>query len=96
MRNNNINTDTLENPKPLSKKYSSAKNIEHENNNTRKIIHRYFQLKLQNDANIDMKTSQYCAKGKTMASHFARYLNSVIDQEIPAKYIQHKQKYDQG
>ena len=30
-----------------------------------------------------------------MTSHFAGYLDSVKDQEIPIKYIQHKRKCDQ-
>ena len=82
-KNNNINIDILEKHTYLSKY-------------TRKIMLEYFQRKLQNDANIDMKTSQYRTRNKTMALHFAGYLNSVIDQEVPAKYIQHKQKCDRG
>lgn len=58
MRNKSIKIDTLEKPSSFSKKISSAKNIEHENKNTRKVMHEYFQRKLQNDANVDMKSSQ--------------------------------------
>ena len=96
MRNNKINIFTQEKPKPLSKKYSSTKNIRHENNCTCKVMYDYFQRKLQNNANNDMKTIQYRTKNKTMTSQFTGYLDAVKDQEMPIKYIQQKRKCDQG
>ena len=73
MRNNKINIFTLEKPKPLSKKYSSPKNIKHKKNYRRKVMHGYFQRKLHSDANINMKPNQYRTKNKTMTPHFAGY-----------------------
>ena len=44
---------------------------------------------VQRDVGIDMKTIQYCTKNKTKTLQFAGYLDSVKNQEIPTKYIQH-------
>ena len=59
---------------------------------TKKVMHGYFQRKVKNYTNIDQKLSQHRTKNRNTTSHFVSYLDSIIDQEIPTKYLQHKRQ----
>ena len=53
-------------------------------------------FKLKSDANIDLQTSLNRSKNKNITSHFVGYLDAIIDQEVPTRYLQHKRQVDQG
>ena len=66
----NITENPDEKPKSLYKKYTAAKTKEHERNHINKKMHGYFQKKLQQDENINIKGSQLLLRTKQMMSHF--------------------------
>ena len=51
---------------------------------------------MKSDANIDFHTSLNQSKNGHTSSHFAGYLNAIMDQEIPTRYLQHKRQVDHG
>ena len=56
----------------------------------------YFQKKLQQDENIDIKASQLRLRTKQMMSHFEEYFGAIQDQEIAMKYLKRKHQIDSG
>ena len=70
--------------------------IEHDERYIRMIIDGFFQRKMKSDANIDFHTSLSQSKNRNTSSHFAGYLNAIMDQEIPSTYLQHKRQVDHG
>ena len=58
LTNKNIMKNPDEKPKSLNKKHTAEKTKEHERNYINKKMHGYFQKKLQQDENIDIKGSQ--------------------------------------
>ena len=96
LRNANIEIETREKPKTLSRRFNATKSYEHDEKYTRKVMHGFFQRKLKSDANIDLQTSLNRSKNKNITSHFVGYLDAIIDQEVPTRYLQHKRQVDQG
>ena len=76
----------------LNKKYTAEKTREQEKNYINKKMHGYFQKKLQQDENIDIKGSQLRLCTKQMKSHFEGYLEAIQDQEIATKYLKRNTK----
>ena len=66
------------------KKYSSKK------------VHSYLYNKLQSDSKIDTNINKRRSTDKSMTSQFEGYLASILDQEIPTKYLINKQQKEAG
>ena len=88
----NINPEKNEKPKRLSRKFNLQKSEQRNERYTNKVIHGYFQRKLKDDSKIDHKTSLQRNKNRSTSSHFNSYLDSIVDQELPTRYIQHKRQ----
>ena len=71
LRNANIEIETKEKPKVLSRRFNAAKAIEHDERYTRKIVHGFFQRKMKSDGNIDFHTSVSQSKNRHTSSHVA-------------------------
>ena len=96
LRNANIEIETKEKPKVLSRRFNATKAIKHHERYTSKRMHGFYQRKMKSDANIDFHTSLSQSKNRHILSHFADYLNAIMDQEIPIRYLQHKRQVNHG
>ena len=83
-------------PKLISNKYVKLNHKQRHETYTNKKMHGYFQKKLENDPNIDMKTSQTRSVNNHMTSQFEGYISAVQDQELPTKYLINKRDKDAG
>ena len=52
------------------------------------LLQRVMQTLTSTQASVNQRTD--------ISSHFAGYLNAIMDQEIPTWYLQHKRHVDQG
>ena len=96
MRNAIIEIDTKEKLEVLSRRLNATKVIEHRERYTRKTMHGFFQKKMKCDANIIFHTNLSQSKNRYTSSHFAGYLNAIMDQDIPTRFLQHKRQVDHG
>jgi hypothetical protein len=93
--NQNIVNDD-ENPKSISRKYTSAMMIEHEKKYQEKVMHGYIQRKIEQDNQIDKTRSQSWLKDRYLTSHFTAYACAIQEQEIATKYLINKRQKDNG
>ena len=61
---------------------------------TAKVIHGYYERKINIDTQIDKHLSNYWKKDKSVTSQQQDYLSTIRDQELRAKYLRYKRAQD--
>ena len=96
LRNYDIDPDCNDKPKKLSRKVNAVLTLKLIERYENKKMHGYFERVVLKDERIDKELSHRKTNNKNTTSHFAGYLDAIIDQEIPTKYLQHKRQIDNG
>ena len=64
--------------------------------NTAKVMHGYYDRKIDNDTQIDKHLSSYWEKDKFIMTLQENYFATIQDQELPTKYLKNKRAQDSG
>ena len=68
----------------------------HKEKYTAKVMHVYYERKINSDTQIDKHLNTYWKKDKFITSQQENYLSTVQDQELPTKYLRCKRARDSG
>ena len=83
-------------PKKLSKVFIKADIESQRNRYNGKVMHGYYEKKLEQDPGIDRSLSFIWKKDRYVTSECENYLSTIQDQELPTKYLQYKRMLDKG
>ena len=83
-------------PKKLSKVFIKADIESQRNRYNGKVMHGYYEKKLEQDPGIDRSLSFIWKKDRYVTSECQNYLSTIQDQELPTKYLQYKRMLDKG
>ena len=63
---------------------------------TAKVMHGYYERKIDNDTQIDKHLSSYWRKDKYITSQPENCLSAIEDEELPTKCLKNKRARDSG
>ena len=63
---------------------------------TAKVMHGYYERKINNNTKIDKQLSNYWEKKIVTSQLEENYLSAIQDQELPTKYLRNKRDRDSG
>ena len=61
-----------------------------------KVMHGYYERKINKNKQTDKHVSNYWKKDKFVTSQQEDYLSTILDQELPTKYLRYKRARDSG
>ena len=61
-----------------------------------KVMHRYYEKKLEQDPGTDKSLNFLWKKDCYVTSEWEDYLSAIQDQELPTRYLQYKRVLDEG
>ena len=85
-----IDTSLNQNPKTVSELYAKADMKAQMERFKEKQLHRYISTKLERDVNLDKNQSLSWRRDRYVESKTEVYMSTIIEQEIPTKYMQNK------
>ena len=83
-------------PKYLSKQLIKADLIAQKEKYTAKVMHGYYERKIDNNTQIDKHLSSYWRKDKYITSQPENCLSAMEDKELPTKCLKNKRARDSG
>ena len=83
-------------PKNLSKVFIKADIESQRKRYNAKVMHGYYEKKLEQDPGIDRSLSFLWKKDRYVTSECENYLSAIQDQELPTKYLRYKRVRDKG
>ena len=82
-----IDTNSNQNPKTLSKLYAKADMKAQMERLKKKQLHGDIRTKLERDINLDKNRSLSWKRDRYLESKTEAYMSAIVEQEIPTKYI---------
>ena len=90
----NIYHDISSIPKKLSKQYMNADLAAQKERYLSKVMHGFYERKIQNDIQIDKQLSYVWRKEKYVSSEIENYHSTIQDQELSTKHLKNKRAVD--